>query len=354
VRMLIFAHKVKKLKLDVRATKLQEYLQKNGIKIIHFNDFNYRNLNLVMLANYFKLMFCLLSKKRDDIVLFENERSVRLLKFFKKFGFKLALDIIDNRALQHSAYQLGDDLETLDAIQKVLLSNIEICDYIFVVSQECKELYPKKYHSKIFIIENASDPMLFKFTNLPNNPAVGFISGIALGRGVELLIQAMQLVREEVRDAKLSIAGASQEQTIQYYAELKEKFESDWIQFHDDIYYSINAPRFFNECYLTVIPHPDHVHYQTTLPVKLFDSLSCGRPVVATNCKETAKILQSHNCGLVADFTATDLAEKIIQLLLDRKMALRMGTNGRKIVEQIYNWDVMAKKIIDVVSESDE
>lgn len=354
MRMLIFTpREEKRLKLAVRAAKLHEYLKKNGVLTILFPSFNFRKISPYMLMNYIKLIFSLVTKKKTDIVLFENERQTRLLRFFKRLGYTLALDIRDNRALQRSAYQLDDSPEKIDAIQKLLLENIEICDYVFTVSQSCKELYPRKSQGKIFVIENASDPDLFEYSELPEELKVGFISGIAPGRGVELVILAMQLVKEKITDVKLSIAGTPgthHKEGINYYRELKKRYESDWITFRDDVYYSVNASAFLQECYVTVIPHPDHIHYHTTLPVKLFDFLACGRPVVATNCKETARILLSYNCGLVADFTAQDLAEKIVQLLSNRKLASKMGANGRKIIEEIYNWDNMAKKMIDIMS----
>jgi glycosyltransferase involved in cell wall biosynthesis len=96
-----------------------------------------------------------------------------------------------------------------------------------------------------------------------------------------------------------------------------------------------------------VIPNPDHIYFQTTLHLKLFDSLACGRPVVSTNCKETARILNTYHCGLVSDFTEQDFAGKITQLLMNRDEASIMGKNGRRIVEDIYNWDNMARKIIN-------
>lgn len=349
MQMLVFAEKVKKAKLSVREFHLHKYLQKNGVKIIYLYSFNYRKLNLSMIANYFKLIFSLLTKKKNDIVLFENDRSIKLLRFFKKLGYRLALDIIDNRALQRLAYKVDDSSEKIDTLKKLLLNNIKICDYIFTVSQSCKELYPEKYSNKIFVIENAADPYWFKYSKLPEELRVGFISGIAPGRGVELLIKAMELVKKRVPDVKLSIAGSPLKETIQYYSELKKRYESDWITFRDDIYYSINVNQFFQGCYLTVIPNPDHIYYQTTLHLKLFDSLACGRPVVSTNCKETAEILVKYKCGLVSDFTPEDLAEKISRLLLNREEASEMGKNGRRLIEKIYNWDNMAKKIIKII-----
>jgi glycosyltransferase involved in cell wall biosynthesis len=354
MRMLTFApKKEKKLKMAVRAAKLQEYLKKNGVQTISLPGFNFRKLSLYMLMNYVKLIFFVLTKRKDDIVLLENERQMRLLIFFKRLGFALALDIRDNRALQRAAYQLDNTPEKIDMILKVLQGNIEICDYVFAVSQACKELYPRQYHDKIYVVENASDPDVFEDTELPDEFNVGFISGIAPGRGIDLLFQAMELVREKVPQATLSLAGTpitNYKGGIDYYLTLRKKLDRDWITFREDIFYSINASRFLQECYLAVIPHPDHIYYHTTLPVKLFDFLACGRPVVATNCKETANVLQSYNCGLVADFSAKDLAEKIVQLFEDRELASRMGANGRKAIEEIYNWDRMAKKIIDIIS----
>jgi glycosyltransferase involved in cell wall biosynthesis len=353
MRALIFSPREgKNLKMAVRAAKLHEYLKKNGMATIKLLGFNFRKISFYMALNYLKFIFYLLTKKRDDLVLLENEREVHLLIFFKRLGYRIALDIRDNRALQRSAYRLDNTAEKIDHIQDTLLHNIQLSDYVFTVSQSCKELYPPQYHKKIHIIENASDPQLFTFSELPCDFRVGFIAGMAPGRGIELLIEAMKLVKEKIPAATLAIAGnpaMDYKEGIEFYVELKKRFELNWISFLDDIYYSINANLFFKGCYLTVIPHPNHIYYHTTLPVKLFDSLACGRPIVATNCRETAKILRRHKCGLVADFSADALAEKISRLLLDRNLAAQMGANGRKIVEKIYNWNNMAKKIVAVV-----
>lgn len=339
--------------MGVRAAKIQEYLAKNDIMIMSLPDFNIRRICFNMLKNYVKLLYVIMTKDKNDVVLLENERELRLLKFFKMFGFKLALDIRDNRALQRSAYRLDNDPLNIAKIQRNLLANIEICDFVFTVSRSCKELYPRNFHNKIFVIENASDPFLFSYREIPQIPRVGLLSGIAPGRGIEMLIEAMRIVRKRIPEATLAIGGApakGHRESIIYYAQLKKDLTEKWITFYDDIFYEVNASDFLQSCSLTVIPHPDHIHYHTTLPVKLFDSLSCGRPVVATACKETAEILCTYECGLVCDFTPEDMAEKITRLLLDRDLAARMGANGRRIVEEIYNWDHMAKKVISILN----
>ena len=352
MRMLVFTpDEGKVLKMGVRAAKLHEYLKKNGVKTVLMPDFNFRTPSLSMAKNYIKLLAFIITKKSDDVVLFENERETRLLKFFKRLGFRLALDIRDNRALQRSAYRVDDAPEKVEIIKETLMNNIDICDYVFTVTESCRELYPKKYHGKTYVIENASDDALFRYSELPDDLMIGFVSGIAPGRGIELLLDAIGYVREKAPDVKLTIAGTPHKESVGYYKELKERFEDESTSFRDDIFYSTNAFDFFKRCFLTVIPHPDHIHYHTTLPVKLFDSMACGRPVVATRCRETEKVLKACDCGLVSDFDPKDLADKILKLLLDRELAERMGRNGRAAVEETYSWDNMAKKIIGILKK---
>ena len=346
MRVLVFANRVQNAKLSVRESHIHKHLQGNGVKIIYIYNFYYKSLSFEMLVNYLKLFYCFLTKKKDDLILIANDRSVSFLSFFKKIGFKLAIDIIDNRALQRLAYKVDDSPEKIAFLQKLLLKNIDICDYIFPVSQSCKELYPEKYHSKIFVIENAADPLWLKYSKLPEELSIGFVSGIAPGRGIEFLIKAGEIIKEKVPEVKLYIAGTPSKESEQYYAKLKSRYGSSWISFFDDISYSVNINQFISKCYLMVIPSPDHIYFRTTLHLKLFDSLACGRPVVSTNCKETARILNTYHCGLVSDFTEQDFAGKITQLLMNRDEASIMGKNGRRIVEDIYNWDNMARKII--------
>ena len=350
MKVLVFANKIQNAKLSIRESHIHKHLQENGVKVIYFYNFYYRSISFEMLVNYLKLIYCFSTKKKDDLVLIANDRSESFLRFFKKIGYKMAIDIIDNRALQRLAYKVDDSPEKIESLQSLLLKNIDICDYVFPVSQSCKELYPEKYYNKIFVIENAADPAWLKYSKLPEVLSIGFISGIAPGRGIEFLIRAGEIIREKVPGVKLYIAGTPLKESKQYYEKLKKRYESSWISFFDDISYSVNVNQFISKCFLTVIPNPDHIYFQTTLHLKLFDSLACGRPVVSTNCKETAKILNTYHCGLVSDFTEKDFAGKITQMLLDREEASVMGENGRRIIEDIYNWDNMARKIIHYTS----
>ncbi len=356
MRILVFTphESPQSIKMAVRAAKLHEFLEKNNIIIMKIFNFNIRKISCLMFINYLKILYFIITKNKSDIILFENERNEFLLKIFRVFKFRLAIDIRDNRALQHSAYQIDDEPDNLDKIKNILYKNIEYCDYVFVVSEGCKNLYPKKFHNKIYVIENASDPNHFKYFEYPNNFRIGFLSGIAPGRGIELMIEAANIAKKCIPNLELVIGGKYNIQSIKsinHYFDIVNQNRNEWISFHEDISYSKNAPYFLSNCSITIIPHPNHLHYHTTLAVKLFDYMACGRPVVATNCIETANIINHYKCGIVTDFTAEDIAQKIIYLLDNPEISAEMGKNGRNAVESYYNWNHMAQKMIYYLSQ---
>ncbi len=64
----------------------------------------------------------------------------------------------------------------------------------------------------------------------------------------------------------------------------------------------------------TVIPRPKNRYNDLALPVKLFDYLSFGRPLIVTNCDETARLVRDARCGLVVGDATLQIADGIRQL----------------------------------------
>ncbi|KUL94122.1 hypothetical protein DK26_20755 [Bosea sp. WAO] len=74
-------------------------------------------------------------------------------------------------------------------------------------------------------------------------------------------------------------------------------------------------------------------------PLKLFEGMAAGRPVIVTELPFQADLVRRHGCGLViptADPVA--LAEAAATLVRDRTSADAMGGRGRTAVETLYDW----------------
>lgn len=78
-------------------------------------------------------------------------------------------------------------------------------------------------------------------------------------------------------------------------------------------------------------------------PMKFFDYLACGKPVVASDVGQLREIVLAYDCGVLCQYEVRDLKEKLLKLASDRPLRLRLGANGRRAVESTFNWDAITR-----------
>jgi glycosyltransferase involved in cell wall biosynthesis len=84
--------------------------------------------------------------------------------------------------------------------------------------------------------------------------------------------------------------------------------------------------------------------------LKILESMALGRPVVSTTigCEGLDVVDGQHL--LVAD-DAEQFAEKTVRLLTDQQLHRTLSAYGRRLVETSYDWDVIAKQLMDVFAD---
>lgn len=93
--------------------------------------------------------------------------------------------------------------------------------------------------------------------------------------------------------------------------------------------------------------HPTK-NYLDSLPVKMFEYMSAGIPVIASNFPLWQSIIEDNQCGICVDPLNPDSIASAINWLIQHPIeAEEMGNNGRKAVENIYNWDIEKEKLFN-------
>jgi glycosyltransferase involved in cell wall biosynthesis len=97
-----------------------------------------------------------------------------------------------------------------------------------------------------------------------------------------------------------------------------------------------------------LILHPTQTHLYS-LPIKLFEYMAAGLPIIASNFQTWKEIIEENECGYCIDpFDQKMLREKIEFIINNPVNAKQMGRNGRKAIEEKFNWEVEAKKLVGI------
>lgn len=146
------------------------------------------------------------------------------------------------------------------------------------------------------------------------------------------------LVREQVPDARLVIAGSRPPESI-------KKLEQDS---------SVSVPGFVQnvqdvagKAAVFIVP----LRSGSGMRVKILNALAMGLPVVSTNvgCEGISARHEEHI--LLAD-SPDDFAAQVVRLLKDRALRTRLGAAGREFVEKCYAWQVVYPKLDAAVARA--
>jgi glycosyltransferase involved in cell wall biosynthesis len=108
-----------------------------------------------------------------------------------------------------------------------------------------------------------------------------------------------------------------------------------------------NVKNVLNRSFAGIVTLHPIINYLDALPVKMFEYMSAGIPVIASNFPLWRDIIEGNNCGICVDpLNPNKIAEAIDYLFMHPEQAEIMGNNGRIAVEQKYNWETEKEKLV--------
>ena len=170
---------------------------------------------------------------------------------------------------------------------------------------------------------------------------VCYVGGIASIRGISEVIQSLSLIKSPVR---LNLVGEFSESAVETevkklagWTSVNARGQLDRAEVREVLGRSIAG-------LVTFHPLPNHVDAQ---PNKMFEYMSSGIPVIASNFPLWRDLIEGSDCGVCVDpLNPQSIADGIDFLINNLERAKQMGCNGRHAVYTRYNWDVESKKLI--------
>lgn len=206
-------------------------------------------------------------------------------------------------------------------------------------------------HGRVRVVPNGVRPERFAALPEPALPApagtftVGFLGTLKPWHGLPVLAEAFALLHQRARDTRLLVVGGGTE--------------------HDALVENLRARGVLNAAVLTgavppeevpallasmdvgVAPYPDGPHYFS--PLKVFEYMAAGLPVVASRIGQAATLVRDGTTGILCPpGDAAALAAALDRLRREPEPRARLGAAGRAAVLREHTWDAVAHSILEL------
>jgi glycosyltransferase involved in cell wall biosynthesis len=234
------------------------------------------------------------------------------------------------------------------------------CDRVVVLTDGLRSLVQSQYGvspDRLILLPSGSDTEVFRPKEMslcrqeeqldPACQYIGFVGSFYRYQGLATLLEAFARIHARRPSTRLLMIGEG-EQATALLAQATQRGLSSWITWAGRVEYT-RVPTWIGAMDVCVAPFCGD--RGETSPVKLFDYLACGRPVVASAIPSvTALFSRANGVVLVQPDQIDALADAVLDLLA-RPDAGRLGCEGREFVEQRYGWDAIVRTLRDLVRQ---
>jgi glycosyltransferase involved in cell wall biosynthesis len=273
-------------------------------------------------------------------------------------GVPYVVEVNAPLAQEHSTYRgawLGElatagELWTLRRASAILAVSEELRDNIAArgVDRAMIHVVPNGVDGTRFS-PGPKDEALRRSWGATDAPVLGFVGSLRPWHGVELLPDVLEGVRRRHEDVRLVVAGDGEMRT-RLESDLLDRGLADATFFTGALPHDLVPPVIRSlDVALAPYPEPDHAFYFS--PLKLFEYMACGTPVVAARIGQIADVVDDGRTGLLhepGDIEA--IVDACCTLIEDRELAERIGRHAARDGAG-YTWDANAGRVMEIVDE---
>lgn len=207
---------------------------------------------------------------------------------------------------------------------------------------------------RVHVIPNGVDPGRFPTGLPPSRPAppgvftVGFVGTMRPWHGLPVLLDAVEtLHRLDPRVRLLAVGDGPERAAIE--ADAGRRGLGGAVEFTGAVTRDA-VPALLASMDAAVAPYPRDANFYFS-PLKVYEYMAAGLPVVASRVGQVAQILEADVTGLLCEpGDAAALAGAIQRLRQDPVLRGRLGGAARRIVAERHTWDAVAAQILVLAS----
>lgn len=147
-------------------------------------------------------------------------------------------------------------------------------------------------------------------------PNAVYVGGINPRYGIYEVLKAFRSINSS--DTRISLSLVCRKHEFDTYRSLMEEYlEAEWLTIHHA--HGEQLTPIYEKADFGIVTLQKEVYNDFAVPVKLFEYLSYGLPVLATNCNALERIVKEDSLGVIVPDNSKDIEIGILELLDENK-----------------------------------
>jgi len=181
-----------------------------------------------------------------------------------------------------------------------------------------------------------------------------YSGGITALRGAFKILEATRLALKHVPDIRVVFVGKYSPEGLQ--EDMQQFIDKNHLQEHVILHPFVDYGRisdYYNNSKVGLVPWFPYPTFKVKMPIKLFEYMAFGMPVIGSNFGHIKAYIEKENCGLVVNpMNAAEIADAMVELMRNPQQCMTYANNGRTATLQKYRWELELEKLITYYERS--
>lgn len=287
-----------------------------------------------------------LSRRNFDIIYSRDQFILWFLSFFsKKFVYEIH-SFPGHPALYRRIWKKAHKVVAITSALKNLIVGAGIDEGKIMVAPDAVDL------ADFEAVSQTIDELRIELELPENEFLVGYVGKfktLGMEKGIKAMIEALSILE---RDIKMIFVGG-EELEIKEYKNLANRFNVSAQCVFINYQPRLKAIKYTKAMNALVIPFPNVPHYAFyASPLKLFEYMASGRPIIASDLPALKEVLNDKNALFFKPDDASDFARAVKMIKSSQMLGYHLSKQALADVRE-YTWQKRAGRILKFIKTND-